>query len=94
MPTMKVTPVAAMRARDVSRPHAEHVAWAEAAEAGASAGTPEGVAVETGVTADTEVVVEAAVTEGQGRAEARGRGDGAPRRRRVRSSSRRGRPSR
>jgi hypothetical protein len=91
MPTMKVTFGAAMRARDVSRPHAEHVAWAEA---GASAGTPEGVAVETGVTADTEVVVEAAVTEGQGRAEARGRGDGAPRRRRVRSSSRRGRPSR
>ena len=33
MPTMKVTPNAAMRARDVSRPHAEHLAEAEAAEA-------------------------------------------------------------
>jgi hypothetical protein len=30
---MKVTTSAAMRARDVSRPHAEHVASAEAAEA-------------------------------------------------------------
>jgi len=30
---MKLTPNAAMRARDVSRPHAEHLAEAEAAEA-------------------------------------------------------------
>jgi hypothetical protein len=30
---MKLTPTAAMRARDVSRPHDEHVAEAEAAEA-------------------------------------------------------------
>jgi hypothetical protein len=44
VPTMKVTPSAAMRARDVSRPHAEHLAWAEEAEAtgsgAGSAGTP------------------------------------------------------
>ena len=33
MPAMKRTPNAAMRARDVSRPHAEHLAEAEAAEA-------------------------------------------------------------
>ena len=38
MPTMKVTTSAAMRARDVSRPHAEHLAYAEAAEAGAADG--------------------------------------------------------
>jgi hypothetical protein len=86
MPTMKVTSDAAMRARDVSRPRAEHVAWAEAAEAGASAAS-EGVPVETGVAADTEVAVEAAVADAQRRAEG-------ARRRRVRSSSRRGRPSR
>ena len=33
MPAMKLTPNAAMRARDVSRPHAEHLERAEAAEA-------------------------------------------------------------
>ena len=33
MPAMKLTPIAAMRARDVSRPRAEHVAEAEEAEA-------------------------------------------------------------
>jgi hypothetical protein len=33
MPAMKVTSNAAMRARDVSRPHARHVVWAEEAEA-------------------------------------------------------------
>ena len=32
MATMKLTPRAAMRARDVSRPRAEHLAEAEAAE--------------------------------------------------------------
>ena len=32
MPAMKLTPNAAMRARDVSRPRAEHLAEAEAAE--------------------------------------------------------------
>jgi hypothetical protein len=38
VPAMKLTPNAAMRARDVSRPHAEHLAEAEAAEAKGSAG--------------------------------------------------------
>jgi hypothetical protein len=33
MPAMKLTPNAAMRARDVSRPRAEHLAEAEEAEA-------------------------------------------------------------
>ena len=33
MPAMKLTPNAAMRARDVSRPRAEHLAAAEGAEA-------------------------------------------------------------
>jgi len=33
VPAMKLTPNAAMRARDVSRPHPEHLAEAEAAEA-------------------------------------------------------------
>jgi hypothetical protein len=116
MPTMKVTPDAAMRARDVSRPHAEHLEWAEEAE--------------PGVTATTDVVIEADVVvaaaemdipdpeypnseerptdagrmdagrvDGSradaGRADA-GRADGIRRRRvrNVRSSSRRGRPSR
>ena len=37
MPAMKLTPIAAMRARDVSRPRAEHLAEAEAAEAPGSA---------------------------------------------------------
>ena len=38
MPAMKLTPNAAMRARDVSRPRAEHLAEAEAAEGSANAG--------------------------------------------------------
>jgi hypothetical protein len=33
VPAMKLTPTAAMRARDVSRPRDEHVTEAEAAEA-------------------------------------------------------------
>jgi hypothetical protein len=49
MPTMKVTLSAAMRARDVSRPHAEHLAYAEAAEADpAEAGAAEAGAAEAG----------------------------------------------
>jgi len=39
VPAMKLTPNAAMRARDVSRPRAEHLAEAEAAEASAAAGS-------------------------------------------------------
>jgi hypothetical protein len=37
---MKVTASAAMRARDVSRPHAEHLARAEAVEASAAGSRP------------------------------------------------------
>ena len=91
MPTMKVTPDAAMRARDVSRPRAEHLERAEGAEAS--------------VTAATDVVIEADVVmdipdpeypSSEERPADAGRVDGT-RRRRVRSfrsSSRRGRPSR
>jgi hypothetical protein len=39
MPTMKLTPDAAMRARDVSRPHDEHLGWAEEAAASVRAAT-------------------------------------------------------
>ena len=39
MPPMKLTPNAAMRARDVSRPRPEHLAEAEAAEAAIAAGS-------------------------------------------------------
>ena len=38
VPAMKLTPNAAMRARDVSRPRAEHLAEAEAAEAEGNTG--------------------------------------------------------
>jgi hypothetical protein len=38
VPAMKLTPNAAMRARDVSRPRPEHLAEAEAAEASVAAG--------------------------------------------------------
>jgi hypothetical protein len=52
MPAMKVTPDAAMRARDVSRPHAEQLSWAEEVEASAPAAAAEtDVAAETGVAA-------------------------------------------
>jgi hypothetical protein len=39
VPVMKLTPNAAMRARDVSRPRPEHLAEAEAAEASVAAGS-------------------------------------------------------
>ena len=39
MPAMKLTPNAAMRARDVSRPRPEHLAEAEADEASIAAGS-------------------------------------------------------
>ena len=39
MPAMKLTPNAAMRARDVSRPRPEHLAEAEAAEASIASGS-------------------------------------------------------
>ena len=44
MPAMKLTPIAAMRARDVSRPRAEHLAEAEEAEARNAAGRRPGPA--------------------------------------------------
>ena len=100
MPAMKLTPNAAMRARDVSRPRAEHLAEAEAAEVRGSAGpespgrgrpAPDGA--ETG-RAETGSV-------GTGGATARVTGDdlagrpGFPRRRRgPRDGGRRGRSSR
>jgi hypothetical protein len=86
MPAMKLTPNAAMRARDVSRPRPEHLAEAEAAEAKGNAGRagPALDAVETG-RADMDGVAE----DGQA-----GR-PGFPRRRRgARDVTRRGRPSR
>jgi hypothetical protein len=99
MPAMKVTPDAAMRARDVSRPHAEHVARAEQAEAraadAAGGAVAAGDSAEEIVTAEaddaveiegvikTEVVVESDVTGGSHWRRIRG----------IRSS-RRGRPSR
>ncbi len=49
MPTMKVTSSSAMRARDVSRPHDEHVAWAEETEAGAAGPTAARVAAAASV---------------------------------------------
>jgi len=39
VPAMKLTPNAAMRARDVSRPRPEHLAEAEAAEASVAGGS-------------------------------------------------------
>jgi hypothetical protein len=39
VPVMKLTPNAAMRARDVSRPRPEHLAEAEVAEASSAAGS-------------------------------------------------------
>jgi len=53
MPTMKVTPDAAMRARDVSRPHDEHLGRAEEAEASVTAAVIEAdVVVKSGVAAE------------------------------------------
>jgi hypothetical protein len=100
MPTMKVTPDAAMRARDVSRPRAEHLERTEGAE-----GAQGAEAAEASVTAATDVVIEADVVmdipdpeypSSEERPADAGWVDGT-RRRRVRSfrsSSRRGRPSR
>ncbi len=104
MPAMKLTPNAAMRARDVSRPRAEHLAEAEAAEAKENTGRG-GPAPDGAETARAEA--SRAETDGAqtGKAET-GRasevaGDdragrpGLPRRRRgPRDVKRRGRPSR
>jgi hypothetical protein len=55
---MKVTTSAAMRARDVSRPHAEHLAYAEEAEADAVSARPAAVA-DASVPADAAYVADA-----------------------------------
>jgi hypothetical protein len=108
MPTMKVTPDAAMRARDVSRPHAEHLEWAEEAGAGVTAAVVEAdVVVKPGAAAEAGVAaVDIPDPDNPGsedrpadadRDRDRDRGPDGARRRRVRSfrsSSRRGRPSR
>ena len=106
MPAMKLTPNAAMRARDVSRPHPEHLAEAEAAEAS----TPGGSRARSGA---PDAAAETSGWEGRerpGRDERDGRGGrdetnaaaggndraarpGYPRRRRG-SRDGRGRPSR
>ncbi len=103
MPAMKLTPDAAMRARDVSRPRAEHLAEAEVAEVrgaevrGAevrgsagreSPGRVEAGRVETGRVETGGAIAEVAGDEQTG-------GPGFPRRRRVpRDAGRRGRSSR
>jgi hypothetical protein len=93
VPVMKLTPNAAMRARDVSRPHAEHLAEAELAEAKGSAGRA-GPAPGAGTDR-----VETGGPE-TGRPEMGRAGDdragrpGFPRRRGSRDVTRRGRPSR
>jgi hypothetical protein len=104
MPTMKVTPDAAMRARDVSRPHAEHLEWAEEAGAGVTAAAVEadvvvkpGAAAEAGVAAVDIPDPDNPGSEDRSADADRDRGPDGARRRRVRSfrsSSRRGRPSR
>ena len=99
---MKVTVSAAMRARDVSRPHAEHLAYAEAAEAssrptGPAAPADAGFAADTALAADTAVPMDVAPrdeTLGETRGEDRaGRPGGGRRRFRSRGAGR-GRASR
>ena len=90
MPAMKLTPNAAMRARDVSRPRAEHLAEAEAAEAKEDTGrggpAPDG--------AETGSVEQGRMTTGATGDDPAGR-PGFPRRRRgPRDAGRRGRSSR
>ena len=93
MPAMKLTPNAAMRARDVSRPRAEHLAEAEAAEAKESTGrggsAPDGA--ETG-RAETRRAEMRRASEAAG--DDRAGQPGFPRRRGPRDVTRRGRPSR
>ncbi|HLK77779.1 MAG TPA: hypothetical protein VKU77_29540 [Streptosporangiaceae bacterium] len=64
MAAMKVTTSAAMRARDVSRPHAEQLAYAEAAEADAVGGRTAAPAAAAPVAADP--VAAKAVDRGPG----------------------------
>ena len=88
MPVMKLTPNAAMRARDVSRPHAEHLAEAELAEAKGSAGRAgPAPGAETGGAETGGPEMGRAGDDRAGR-------PGFPRRRGPRDVTRRGRPSR
>ena len=99
---MKLTPDAAMRARDVSRPRAEHLAEAEAAEVGGSAGRESPGQAETGSaeTGSPETgSPETGSPETGGAAAGATRDDlagqpGFPRRRGPRDGGRRGRSSR
>jgi hypothetical protein len=98
MPAMKLTPNAAMRARDVSRPRAEHLAEAEAADARGNAGREDAGRTETGRAETGRTEPGSSETGG---ATARVSGDvragrpGFPRRRRgPRDGGRRGRSSR
>jgi len=90
---MKLTPNAAMRARDVSRPRAEQLADAEAAEAGmAEAGMAGGARVRVGDAGKRIAEIESAGTGSAARPEpdgvkagdGRGGRAGFPRRRRGR----------
>jgi hypothetical protein len=90
VPAMKLTPNAAMRARDVSRPHAEHLAQAEAADAaiadGSRARSPgRGRGERTPGGPETNGVVADAAGRAQGEAAAADRPaqPGFPRRRRA-----------
>jgi hypothetical protein len=80
MPAMKVTSSAAMRARDVSRPHDEHVAWAEETEAGAAGQAAASVAAAASMAGSRAEPEDAAAPERS--AGRRGRPDGMRRRRR------------
>jgi len=98
VPTMKLTPNAAMRARDVSRPRAEHLAEAEAAEVRGSAGPESPGRAEAG-RAETDSVETGGAETGGAIAEVTGDEQagrpGFPRRRRgPRDAGRRGRSSR
>jgi hypothetical protein len=86
MSAMKVTISAAMRARDASRPHAEHLAWAEEAEASVAKARPTAVAAAAGEAHAADV----AGADGEVRREFRGGGrPGARRRGRARGGGRR-----
>jgi hypothetical protein len=95
---MKLTPNAAMRARDVSRPRTEHLTEAEAAEARASTGREGTGRAERGGPAPDGAETGGAETGGTiagGTGDERAARPGFPRRRRgPRDAGRRGRSSR
>ena len=94
---MKLTPDAAMRARDVSRPRAEHLAEAEAAEVAGSAGRESPGQAETGRAETGSAETGSAETGGAAAGATRDDLSGQPgfrRRRGPRDGGRRGRSSR